>query len=149
MTAETVHRVPTRVAARGIHRGMARKAASWQARLPSPTITRILHRLWPSRRCSPSPEQEPRHTAGPPDTRERGEVRRRAAGRTWADAHAEGGISPRTSTCVTGLRGGCPIKISVLLKLVCPIRLAGVWRMGAWSHRNYPFSGSFSVRQTL
>src|SRR5262252_8810529 len=113
-TTETVHRVPTRVAERGIPRGMARKVASWQARLPSPAITRILHRLWPSRRCSPSPEQEPRHTAGPPDTRARGEVRSRAAGRTWADAHAEGGISPR----VTGLRGGCPITISVLLKLV-------------------------------
>src|SRR5215831_13447570 len=126
MTAETVHRVPTRVAERGIHRGRARKVASWQARLPSPTITRILHRLWPSRRCSPSPEQEPRHTAGPPDTRERGEVRRRAAGRMWADARAEVGISPRTSTRVTGLREGCPITTSVLLKLVCPIRLAGV-----------------------
>src|SRR5215467_14341830 len=84
----------------------------------------------PSRRCSTSPEQEPRHTAGPPDTRERGEVRSRAAGRTWADAHAEGGISPRTSPRVTGLRGGCPIKISVLLKLVCPIRLAG----GCWAN---------------
>ena len=133
------------MAKRGIHLEMARKVASWQARLPSPAITRILHRLWPSRRCSPSPEQEPRHTAGPPDTRARGEVRSRAAGRTWADAHAEGGISPRTSPRVTGLRGGCPIKISVLLKLVCPIRLAGVIciraTMGHCGLKNSPTSG--------
>src|SRR5262249_61445146 len=111
---------------RGVSRGRWRERSAGGRPPPGrPALTRILHRLWPSRRCSPSPEQEPRHTAGPPDTRERGKVRRRAAGRMWADARAEVGISPRTSPRVTGLRGGCPITISVLLKLVCPIRLAG------------------------
>src|SRR5262249_11716020 len=75
----------------------------------------------PSRRCSTFPEQEPRHTAGPPDTRERGEVRRRAGGRTWGKARAEVGISPHTSPRVNGLRVVCPITTSDLLKLVCPI----------------------------
>src|SRR5215468_10789549 len=149
MTTETVHRVPTRVTARGIHRGMARKAASWQARLPSPTITRILHRLWPSRRCSTSPEQEPRHTAGPPDTRERGEVRRRAVGRTWGKARAEVGISPHTSPRVNGLRVVCPITTSDLLKLVCPICLAGDCRTPGACHPSQDASAALDVRQTL
>src|SRR5262249_20793549 len=44
-TTATLHRLPQRVAASGIPLGRARKVASWQARLPSPTITRILYRL--------------------------------------------------------------------------------------------------------
>src|SRR5262249_20793548 len=58
----------------------------------------------PSRQYSTSPEQETRQTAEPPDTRERGEGRGRAAWRTWADAHAEVGICPRTSPRVDCLR---------------------------------------------
>src|SRR5262249_56184531 len=83
------------------------------------------------------------------DRRERGEVRRRAAGRTWADARAEVGISPRTSTRVTGLRGGCPIKISVLLKLVCPIRLAGGCRTPRDCSPSQCGMAALAVRQSL
>src|SRR5215470_3276241 len=79
----------------------------------------------PSRRCSTSPEQETRQTAGQPDTRERGEVRRRAVGRMWVKARAEVVIPPRTATRVNGLHVVCLITTSVLLKLVCPICLSG------------------------
>src|SRR5262249_16889210 len=97
----------------------------------------------PSRRCSTSPEQETRQMAGSPDTRERGEVRSRAGWRTWASARAEVGISPLTSTRVNGLPVLCPIKPSVLFKLVCPICLAGDCRQGCECH---PFKGSRGVK---